>query len=227
MQSDHYLLHFRTIFECLRGSKKASKLGDFRYAAAHGPPRRPRRPPQTLYKSSIGAPRASQRSPGDPHGPQTEAFGVSQGPALVVLDAPPKPICLILKVRGTQKIGESSVHVLCCCSYDSGRRVHSRTENDRKKLARVPSMCFAAFPTIPAARYTTGPSDRDHSTSSSAFILYCQKGVGGMGEATKIRRLPLREERACFFMGVGQVRNLVLILRSFRLSGGSAPAADH
>ena len=41
------------------------------------------------------------------------------------------------------------------------------------------------FPTILAAEYTAGPNDRDCSTSSSAFLLYCQKGVGGMGEATK------------------------------------------
>ena len=41
-----------------------------------------------------------------------------------------------------------------------------------------------------------------------------------------IRRLPLREERACFLMGTDQVRNLVLILRGFRLSGGPASAAD-
>ena len=54
-----------------------------------------------------------------------------------------------------------------------------------QKLARVPSMYFAAFPTILVAEYTAGTNDRDHSTSSSAFILYCQKRVGGMGEATK------------------------------------------
>ena len=55
-----------------------------------------------------------------------------------------------------EKVGESSVHVLSCFSYDSGRRVHSNAENDRNKLARVPSMYFAAFPMILAAEYTAG-----------------------------------------------------------------------
>ena len=40
-------------------------------------------------------------------------------------------------------------------------------------------------PMILAAEYAAGSNDRDQITSSSAFILYCQKGVGGMGEATK------------------------------------------
>ena len=52
-------------------------------------------------------------------------------------------------------------------------------------MARVPPMYFIVFPVILAAEYAAGPNDRDHSTSSSALILYCQKGVGGMGEATK------------------------------------------
>ena len=63
-------------------------------------------------------------------------FGVS----LVILAA---EYTVGLKMTG--KNGESSVQVLSCFSYDSGRRVHSRAENDRKKLARVPSMYFAVF----------------------------------------------------------------------------------
>ena len=114
-----------------------------------------------------------------------EHLGSPKDPLWSFLDPHPEPICQILKVRWAQKIGESSVHVLWCFSYNSGRRIYSRTENGRKKLARVPSMYFAAFPKILSAEYAAGPNDRDHSISSSAFILYCPKRVGGMGEATK------------------------------------------
>ena len=133
MQSDHYLLHFRTIFECLRGSKKRPKSDGFSLRSSPVFAQETKETTQNSPCESLGAPCAPQKSPWGAHGPQTAAFGVTQGPPLVVFGAPPEPICPILKVRGTQKIGESSVHVLCCCSYDSGRRVHSRTENDRKK----------------------------------------------------------------------------------------------
>ena len=46
-------------------------------------------------------------------------------------------------------------------------------------------MHYVEISCIMAAEYAVGPNDRANSRPSSAYILYSQKGVGGMGEATK------------------------------------------
>ena len=159
MQSNHYLLHFRTIFECPRGSNRVPKSNDFRYAASHGPLRRPRRPPKTLHESPIGEPCASQRSPWDPHGPLADVkvsiWGLPRTPFARFWSPSDAHLPHFEGPRGI-KIGESSVHARLEFSLDSDRRVHSRTEHARKEIARAPSVHCTVLPRILAAEYTAG-----------------------------------------------------------------------
>ena len=96
------------------GPKRDQNRSIFPYVAPQFSRRRPKGPRKTVHVSPMGAPCAPQKSPWGAHGPQTGAFGVTQGPPLVVFGPPPKPIWLISKVWEAQKIGENSVHVLCC-----------------------------------------------------------------------------------------------------------------
>ena len=99
------------IFECLGSCNEAPTWSDFatRLSSFRSGDQSDR---PSFHVSPMGAPCAPQKSPWATHRTQTRAFGNSQAPPLVVFRSPPTPICLMLKVRGAPKIGESSVHVI-------------------------------------------------------------------------------------------------------------------
>ena len=102
MQSNHYLLHFRTILGCPRGSKKVPKSIDFCYAAPQCPPRRPKRPPKSLHESPMGTWCASKGLHGSLMDPKLEQLGSPKDPFCSLLEPFRNRFACFLEVRQEQ-----------------------------------------------------------------------------------------------------------------------------